>query len=249
MPVPDLHPALARRPKDRGLPVPYVAAWSSERGAIVLRRERNQSAPPGRRWTCHTGGREGRGSADFASMHPARSREAAELELCQVCATPLAYSGRWLICWPTEHDMDTVGPAIRARMAEAEAKGLPFDCTMVTEPPMCRPCAAYVLTVCPGVGRKAEASPGFRVLSGVVVDKIAVPIDPWAAPFTGGMLAPEPRQRARVMADGGALFHVKSLVRHWAETYDSREEAAAAASDASQDISPGEEVALLRGNG
>lgn len=113
------------------LPVPYVAAWSSE-DEIEIRREPLLGGRP----ALFRGGRRGEGKPIFGKMDEARCRQVVLRRLCQVCARPL--DDGWVL------DVD--------RSAHA-------DKPVLKEPPCCSECFVLTLQTCPGVRRLIDAPP------------------------------------------------------------------------------------------
>jgi hypothetical protein len=109
------------------LPVPYVAAWSSETAAYVAR-----DAVIGNRPAIHRSGRRGDGRPVFGKMNERRTRRVVVEHRCQVCADPLRGEG-FVIDIPYAR---TVG-------------GDP----LVMEPPSCDRCFRVALSLCPGIAR------------------------------------------------------------------------------------------------
>lgn len=115
------------------LPVPYVAAWSSEQGWRV-----DVDPVVGKPCLFVAEGRRGLGTPMFGKMDPARVRRVIAKRLCQVCAQPLGLFGY-------------VADVVLTRQG-----GHP----VVNEPPACRRCFALAVLQCPGIERQ-RAKRGF----------------------------------------------------------------------------------------
>jgi hypothetical protein len=111
------------------LPVPYVAAWSSETAVRI--------APDpllGKRPALFRDGRRGAGRPLFGRMDEARTRAVVCRRLCQVCAQPLREAG-YVVDVPY-----------------GTSNGHP----LVHEPPTCRRCFEVSVALCPGIARMAS---------------------------------------------------------------------------------------------
>lgn len=176
-----------------GLPVPHVAAWSSERwGAIRF-------DPLVGRQAIFTTGRQGRGRALFGVTNEERQRACMVRRLCGVCAAPLEGPG-W---WPN-HD--------RLIEQKADVDGRTYDVTH--EPPCCHTCATWSATGCAAIGRRTPNL--LRVDAGSFVLQL---IDPSRAPgrhdprFDGPDNAAERERLGRIARrHGGAVGYVKLVI-------------------------------------
>lgn len=145
---------VASRPTSPGgLPVPYVAQWSSER---TLKSARDPlltrlgvTAP-----AAYSTGELGQGQPDFGVMEPSRQREVALLVRCQVCRAQLLPGRRYE---PAENH-----PVWLADLRSPSAAGdVAFGGSairigrrlrpLIFEPWICELCLAYALQVCPGM--------------------------------------------------------------------------------------------------
>lgn len=133
-------PQIGARPRTaRGLPVPYVAAWTGE-APFTLRPcpfagGRVALVETGRRFT---------GTPVLGEMNVTRQREVIHRGLCQVCARPLAAGVRWLA---SLFENDTpLGPTVR-------------------EPWACASCLAFALCVCPRLVGQRRHADGLFVLA------------------------------------------------------------------------------------
>lgn len=132
------------------MPVPHVAAWSTEtaavgdalttrpaRGGLAYRdevpddRDRNGVLWARLAWA------PGVGRPDFRTMHSRRQRRAMLGMLCQVCDGPASRTSRgWLFLLQ------------RPEGTEETAPGWP-EGGLSTKPPVCEPCAHLALRWCP----------------------------------------------------------------------------------------------------
>jgi hypothetical protein len=139
----------------KGVPVPYIAAWSRERatdiasGDLVLRTEvftgqkqlryRDEQAADRDRhgilWH-RVAWAPGQGRPLFADVHTVRQRRAMSRALCQICAGPAQVWMTPAMLW-NEH------------LAE-HGPGAPYP---TNDPPVCRTCAEIAVRYCPEVGR------------------------------------------------------------------------------------------------
>lgn len=139
----------------KGVPVPYVAAWSAEResdvasgdlvlrtevftGAVQLRYRDEQAADRDRHgilWH-RVAWAPGQGRALFADVHTTRQRHAMSRARCQVCARPAEIWMTPALLWNehlAEHGPDAPYPT--------------------NDPPVCRSCATLAAAHCPELGR------------------------------------------------------------------------------------------------
>jgi hypothetical protein len=121
-----------------GMPVPWIAAWSSERENRITRCPMVGMA-------VFTKGRQGEGRPVFGEMHPARQRQAVIRGLCQTCGERLPDRGPLLLAVVDAHVRDVTGQGGRV---------------LVIEPFACRDCLSYSVKVCPGLVRAATLPPG-----------------------------------------------------------------------------------------
>lgn len=137
--LPPMPPQVAERPRTaRGLPVPYVAAWTGEMPFAV------RSCPfAGGRVALTESGRRFTGTPVLGEMNLTRQREVIARGMCQVCAARLDTKVRWLV---SLFEGDTsVGPLVR-------------------EPWACASCLAFALGACPRlVGQRRRAADLFVV--------------------------------------------------------------------------------------
>jgi hypothetical protein len=117
-----------------GLPVPYVAAWSSENDRQIVRPCPLVQGKP----AFFSGGRRGDGDPVFGEMEPSRQRHCVIKRRCQVCngraSEQLLVDGRG-----TSHSTLVGGAWLK----------------VVLEPWVCAPCLVYALRVCPGLVTKS----------------------------------------------------------------------------------------------
>lgn len=149
----------------RGLPVPHIAAWSSEHWSAA----RWDPVLPGRQMALFTAGRQGRGSPCFDVMNEPRQRRAVMLGRCQVCDDPL----------PRHERTSRPTGWLPASVLVTEELGHLDDGTPVTaEPLCCRSCAEFVVEHCCVLARRPERN----IVHVVDWVRVAQFIDPSAAP-------------------------------------------------------------------
>ncbi|MFF3730767.1 hypothetical protein ACFYXM_10720 [Streptomyces sp. NPDC002476] len=145
----------------RGLRVPYVALWSSEKEQLALlvrtvggewRNERigyTDELPTDRRqetlWVRYSVSR-GSGTPDLALMHPLRQRQALERMLCQVCGKS-TYDEAFRR-WGERHLFIRRDPDNRP-ISDGE---------LTATPPVCEPCAIESARSCPHLRRGYTAA-------------------------------------------------------------------------------------------
>jgi hypothetical protein len=110
------------------LPVPYVAAWSSETEPYV-----RPCQFAGGRPAIHRRGRRGDGTPLFGKMDERRVRRVIVEKLCQVCAQPLRANGGYVIDIPHSYE-----------------NGHPI----INEPAACERCFNEAVLLCPGISRR-----------------------------------------------------------------------------------------------
>lgn len=111
-----------------GLPVPYVAAWSSETSLRIARDPLIEN-----RWALFRGGRRGEGKPIFGQMDETRMRHVVCKRLCQVCTRPFGDQA-----YVIDHIYGTYNGA-----------------PLINEPATCRRCFEYSVQRCPGIARMA----------------------------------------------------------------------------------------------
>jgi hypothetical protein len=155
VPMPDRVAQLLRT--EGGLPVPHVAAWSSEetdrleRDPYLARLGYYQPA-------VFCGGGQGIGRAILGEMTPERQRRAMLDRRCQVCDVELGERRRpnppWR--WPLwladirifgTDERGDVGNDIGGQTIVVRRRRVP----LVLEPWSCEDCLAYAIQVCPGL--------------------------------------------------------------------------------------------------
>jgi hypothetical protein len=141
------------RPGCGRLVVPYVTAWSAEEeppvdvvevpghGIGYADESVSDRDSRGVLWV-RMPFQQGQGRPVFGLVHPLRQRRAMRRLLCQVCAGPADRTEDGML-WLVQ-DFREDWPGWPERMA-------------VTEPPVCLPCAALSLRVCPALRRGAAA--------------------------------------------------------------------------------------------
>lgn len=122
-----LPPNIDALPKTRtGLPVPHVAAWSSERTMRIA----NDPNIGGNHPTLFSNGAQGEGEPVLGQMDVARQRTVVVHGRCQVCNVKLPARDRFVVTlW----------------------EKLPDGTRLVREPWACTTCLAFALRVCPGL--------------------------------------------------------------------------------------------------
>lgn len=139
----------------KGVPVPYIAAWSKERetdvasGDLVLRTELLTGRVRLRYRDEQAGDRDrhgvlwhrvawapGAGRPLFADVHTVRQRHALSRARCQICAGPGELWMTPALLWD-------------AHLAD-HAPGTPYP---TSDPPLCRACANLAVRFCPELAR------------------------------------------------------------------------------------------------
>jgi hypothetical protein len=113
------------------LPVPFVAAWSSE-DAVRIAPEPLLARKP----AMFRSGRRGLGTPMFGKMDESRVRRVILRRLCQVCAGSLASAG---------YVLDTI-------------KGAVGGDPLLSEPLSCLRCFRAALALCPGIAQMRDAT-------------------------------------------------------------------------------------------
>lgn len=122
----------------RGVPVPYVAYWTGETERFVDFDQHSGGLP-----ALFTRGHRGQGEPVWGKMHEARQRESCALQRCQVCNCKLK----------GERSFGIERPSVTWH------EGKVYQ--VLTEPPVCAPCAKYSMAHCPG-NRRHRASGEMR---------------------------------------------------------------------------------------
>jgi hypothetical protein len=122
----------------RGLPVPYVAMWSSEdEASFVVRPDPlygdREALFPG------TGG-IGQGEAVLGNMNCARQRETLAKGQCQVCRRRVAGGRGYVVLSETTSRQIVTESGVATRV--------------ITEPWLCRRCLEFASETCPGLIRR-----------------------------------------------------------------------------------------------
>lgn len=138
---PEIPACLAHRPVWKGMPVPWVAAWSSE-GLTVVRYDPHVGGV-----AIFNRGRQGRGRPVFGVMAPERQRAAILTGRCQLC-------GRYLDDLTDQPDdsTDETGwlPNHPGLCETVDQNGTQY----LLEPPCHRGCAEWAAVGCPGIRGK-----------------------------------------------------------------------------------------------
>ncbi len=186
---------MAALPRDhRGRPVPWAAAWSSERWAAI-----RHDPVIGRR-AIFSAGRQGRGRPVLGVLNEERQRYAMVAGQCQVCRQPIR--GIRGLGWLP----DTV-TGERTVLTEG---GTAFPTT--TEPPCCYECASWAMAACPGL---RDTTGLWRIVRAVRIVQL---VDPSRAPAAHqGRFGPDdPAGRERLgkiaRRTGGVAGYVKLVL-------------------------------------
>jgi hypothetical protein len=166
VPMPERFAALRRT--EGGLPVPHVAAWSSEH---IERLDRD---PYLARLGCSvpavfSAGSAGEGRAVLGEMEPARQRRSVIDRRCQVCDVELGDRHRpnppwrrplWLadIRVHGRDDEGVVGNDIGGQTIRVGRRVVP----LIFEPWCCEDCLAYAIRVCPGLIKRTADGTAHR---------------------------------------------------------------------------------------
>jgi hypothetical protein len=129
---------LRSRPVWRGLPVPYVAMWTSEDEASFIVKpdplyEDREALFPG------TGG-IGQGEAVLGNMNCARQRETLAQGRCQVCRRRVAGGKGFVVL------SETTSRQVRLENGKVVR--------VITEPWLCQRCLEFAAVTCPGLIRR-----------------------------------------------------------------------------------------------
>lgn len=190
----DLPSTMARLPLGRNrLPVPYVAAWSTERWHAI------RHEPLVGHVAIFTAGRHGRGRPLFGVTNEPRQRACVIQRLCGVCGQEIDGPG-WLPLHP--------------RLIEAQTDIGGRQCDVTHEPPCCFPCAHWSATGCPAIGNR---TPSLLRVGAYLL--IAQRVDPSLAPsnhdrrFDGTDNVTERERLGRIARHhGGAVGYVKLAI-------------------------------------
>jgi hypothetical protein len=200
----------------KGVPVPYIAAWSTEResdiasGDLVLRTEvstgrahRDEHALDRDRhgilWH-RVAWAPGQGKPLFADVHTTRQRRVMSRALCQVCAGPAEIWMTPALLWD-------------AHLAQHGPRA-PYP---TNDPPVCRRCASLAAACCPELARgHLYLAPGSWAITGVR-GQIADPVrggfgPPRVLDLPGATTAPEHTALRLMLAKGlvATLYHAES---------------------------------------
>lgn len=130
---------LRNLPTWRGLPVPYVAQWSSEvEESFVIRPD---PLYQDREAVFFSAGAIGEGEAILGNMSMVRQRETLALGMCQVCRRRVAGGKGYLV---QSANTSKVVPINNS----------PAMALVITEPWLCRRCLEFSLETCPGLIRR-----------------------------------------------------------------------------------------------
>lgn len=140
MPVP-IPQHLADLPTWHDLPVPTISCWAGELPETTWSWRHDEHVDrqawftPD--WTA------GDGDAVIGRQNPQRQRRSAMLYRCQVCDAEIPERRAWLVV------------SARATLQPVTVDGRRGKSLVVTEPWLCHPCAAFSISVCPGlIGRR-----------------------------------------------------------------------------------------------
>ncbi len=123
-----------------GIPVPYVALWSSEVGGYRIATDRHA----GGRAALFTVGARGVGCPVWGVMNEQRQRQTVKTRCCQVCNVPLTSQRSFGMDIPEN-----------SRALPSLDFGPPRP--VLREPPACTACTRYAIAHCPGSRRRYEA--------------------------------------------------------------------------------------------
>lgn len=166
-----------------GIPVPHVAAWSSERWAVARMEPMLQ-----KRWALFSEGRQGRGRPLLSAINEERQRRSVILNRCQVCDGQFDYKDLFVTTMAV-HEIEVQGQQAVATYA----------------PPTCVPCLDFSVAVCPAFKNDHR-----RVPFGKCVPVFQL-VDPSAAPmvnaerFDGGDNPAERERLGRIARKHGGL--------------------------------------------
>jgi hypothetical protein len=148
------HPLAAQSaPEGRRVIAPYITTWSAEQEIPSRVVERpgfgvgyadellGDRDARGVLWQ-RPAVRHGVGKPEFGKVHPLRQRQTMRRLLCQVCAEPAHRNDHGVLWLLPDHRSDWAG------WPEGMA---------CTEPPVCVPCVAVSLRLCPALRRGAAA--------------------------------------------------------------------------------------------
>lgn len=135
------------------LPVPYVAAWTSE-ATMVIRHDTLMGEP-----AIFRTGRRGEGKPIFGKMDESRVRAVVRGKKCQVCARPL---GKESFVLDTPFGRYGTAPIMH-------------------EPMACEPCFRLSLALCPGIARLRMRPRAFAAVVRAY-ECIASHVQPWHGP-------------------------------------------------------------------
>ncbi|KAB8165788.1 hypothetical protein FH609_015400 [Streptomyces sp. 3MP-14] len=186
-PTPVPGPAAVWPPVRPQLPVPYVVSWSAERSGagerlcvrsngegLGYRDERAEDRDHhGVLWARSADGC-GEGRPVFPAMHPLRQREAMFNRLCQVCAKPASRTSDGVLF-------------LNQREAEGDGEEPDhWEGALTTKPPVCLPCAALAVRLCPHltdpIAIRSRAPRLWGVFGGFFVSTLT---GGWADPVPG----------------------------------------------------------------
>lgn len=156
---------LSHLPADRrGLPVPFIAAWSSEHWDVA------RFDPIVNKWALFTAGRYGRGKPCFDVMNEPRQREVVMRGLCQVCNVRLERDPL------TSRPVGVLPASVLNEGSQHDAEGR----VVTAEPLLCRACGEYVVEHCCVLNKRGD--PGLLIV--MRWQPMLQIIDPSAAPPT-----------------------------------------------------------------
>lgn len=202
----------------KGVPVPYIAAWSAEiedgrhdatltvrtnlaDGAARLIYTDESPADRDRHGVLwhRVAWNPGQGRALFAQVHTARQRRTMARALCQVCAQPAEV-------WMTS-------AALWAEHTERHGATSPYA---TFDPPVCRPCAVVAATSCPHLRSRGFVFLAPRTWANTAIrgqvlhPRTSLLGDPRTVPLPGAVPPPDPALLRLTLAKGlmSSLFDV-----------------------------------------
>lgn len=165
-----------------GLPVPYVARWSSEQEETLAPEPRAEGL-----LALFSKGGIGQGEPVLGEMDTARQRECMYDLRCQVCHRQLSMQHAYLASWRSQEVRIGIG-----------GPRLP----LIMEPWACFPCLSFALRACPGIAGIRRTDPDFQVIRPRRMQMLVAKVDPIALDFQ--------ERSAVIHLQGGAVSYIKA---------------------------------------